>query len=283
MKLVWFPAWACQNYGPSGTSFGPKCPYCPYGIDKETKRLVFENKPTSSDERAELVDLVAFFNTNRVAMQNHLEISGGEALMRQDLPEILANIPHHWAITSNTLMSTVVQRMIDNRSLERCVSWTASWHPCSGMEDSFSRSIKMLADCDRPARATVVIADSTIGRLKETLEFLGSLPLDGINWHLDTHGPADVSHLKLAASALLGEDAVYIAGPPPQGKVCNMHDKLLAVGADGTLYPCVTFAYQNISPICRVNGTVLLDKLPKRVEFCNAVCFACCDAIKHVN
>ena len=127
MKLVWFPAWACQNYGPSGTSFGPKCPYCPYGIDKETKRLVFDNKITSSDERAPAADLIAFFNANQQAMKNRLEISGGEALMRQDLPEILANIPHHWAMTSNTLMSTAIQRLIVTGAIERFIAWTASF------------------------------------------------------------------------------------------------------------------------------------------------------------
>jgi len=282
MKLVWFPAWTCQNYGPSGTSFGPKCPYCPYGIDKATKRLVFENRITSSDERADAAALIEFFKANHDAMGGHLEISGGEALMRQDLPEILAAIPHRWAITSNTLMSTAIQRMIENWSLARCVAWTASWHPCSGMETSFERSIRMLAECNRHARVTVVIADATIGRLRETLEFLETLPLAGVNFHLDTHGQSDVSHLKAAADEILGPGAVYLAGPPPQGKMCNRHDGLMAVGADGSLYQCVTFAYQDIEPICQVDGSVLLDQLPRRVERCDAVCFACCDHIKHM-
>lgn len=280
MKLVWFPAWNCQNYT-HGESYGRKCPYCPYSIDKETNRLIFDNQVTSSDERATADDLIAFFNANVDAMGGHLEVSGGEALLRQDLPEILAAIPHRWAMTSNTLMSTAIQRMIDNWALARCVAWTASWHPCSGMETSYARSIELLAGCNRPARATVVISDATVGRLRETLAFLSGLPLAGINWHLDTHGPADVSHLKAAADEILGPGVVYLAGPPPQGKLCNRHDKLMAVGGDGSLYQCVTFAYQNIEPICKVNGGVILDQLPHRVEWCDAVCFACCDHVKH--
>jgi len=281
MKLVWFPSWNCQSYSP-GQSYGRKCPYCPYSIDKETNRLIFDNKVTSSDERAPAADLIAFFNANVDAMGGHLEVSGGEALMRLDLPEILAAIPHRWAMTSNTLMSTAIQRLIENGSIARCVAWTASWHPCSGMEESYARSINLLASVRCYARATVVIADSTVGRLRETLDFLRGLPLGGINFHLDTHGPADVSHLKAEADDVLGPGVVYLAGPPPQGKLCNRHDKLMAVGADGSLYQCVTFAYQDIEPICKVSGDVLLADLPKRVEWCDAVCFACCDHVKHV-
>lgn len=281
MKLVWFPAWSCQNYGPSGMSFGQRCPYCPYGLDKETNRLVFLGKPTSDDSRAPAADLIDFFNVNVQAMGGHLEISGGEALMRIDLHEILAAIPHRWAITSNTLMSTAVQRLILTGAIDRCIAWTASWHPCSGMEESYERSIRMLAQAGHPARATVVIADSTIGRLRDTCEFLSGLPLAGVNFHLDTHGPGDVSHLKAAAEQLLGPGVVYLAGPPPKGKLCNRHDKLMAVGADGSLYQCVTFAYQDIEPISKVNGNVRLWDLPQRVEWCDAECFACCDHIKH--
>lgn len=280
MKLVWFPAWSCQNYS-AGKSYGTRCPYCPYSIDRESNRLIFDNRPTSSDERASADDLVAFFLANREAMGGHLEISGGEPLMRIDLPEILAHLPHSWAITSNTLMSTAIERLILTGAMERCVSWSASWHPCSGMEASYERSIRLLAGCGRPARATVVIADATIDRLDETITFLEGLPLAGINVHLDTHGPADVSHLKTRADEILGEGVVYLAGPPPKGRLCNRHDKLMAVGADGTLYQCVTFAYQNIQPICKVDGTVLLSALPHRVEWCGEECFACCDHVKH--
>ena len=242
---------------------------------------MFENVATSSDKRAPAEDLIGFFLANYDAMGGHLEISGGEALMRQDLPEILARIPHRWAMTSNTLMSTVIGRLIDTGSVARCVSWSASWHPCSGMESSYERGVQMLANAGCPARATVVIADSTIGRLRTTLEFLSGLPLAGMNFHLDTHGPADVSHLKSAADEILGDGAVYLAGPPPSGKLCNRHDRLMAVGADGSLYQCVTFAYQDIEPVGKVSRSLLLSELPRRIEWCDVPCMACCDHVKH--
>lgn len=280
IKVVWFPAWMCQNYT-LGSSYGQKCPYCPYSISEDRTTLVFDGKETSSDARASAEDLIAFFKANVVAMGGHLEVSGGEPLMRLDLCDILAAIPHRWAITSNTLNTTAIQRMIFNGAIDRCAAWTASWHPCSGMETQYERSIRILAQARCAARATVVIADATIDRLPDTLAFLGSLPLAGINWHLDTHGPADVRSLKEKADAILGAGAVYLAGPPPQGKMCHRHDKLLAVGADGSLYQCVTFAYQNIDPICKIDGNTMLSDLPERKEWCDAVCFACCDHIKH--
>ncbi len=282
MKLVWFPAWLCQNYT-FGESYGKKCPYCPYSLKKETNRLIYNNQETSSDERAEASDLIGFFCANYEAMGGLLEISGGEALMRQDLGFILGAVPHRWGMTSNTLHTARIESLTRTGAMARCVSWTASWHPCSGQEEVFERNIKMLASVGVFARATVVIAKQTVDGLAATIEYLRRLPLSGVNWHLDTHGDVnEVAWLKAKADSILGDNAVYLAGPSPRGKMCNRHDNLMAVGADGSLYQCVTFAYQNVDPICKVNKSVLLSKLPKRIEWCDAECFACCDHIKHV-
>jgi MoaA/NifB/PqqE/SkfB family radical SAM enzyme len=281
MKVVWFPAWACQNYT-YGQSYGRRCPYCPYSLDRDTNRLMYDNRATASDARASADDLVGFFNANFVNMNGSLEISGGEALMRGDLPEILARIRHRWAITSNTLMGVLIDRMIENGVLRRCGGWTASWHPCSGMEESYARNINRLAGAGVRPRATVVVSRHTIDRLADAVSFLRGLPLSGINWHLDAHGqPGGGEELRARADAVLGSGVVYLAGEPPRGAMCNRHDRLMAVGADGTLYECVTFAYQDKFPVCKVDASVRLDRLPRRVEWCDEVCFACCDHVKH--
>jgi MoaA/NifB/PqqE/SkfB family radical SAM enzyme len=281
MKLVWFPAWLCQNYT-LGESYGKKCPYCPYSLKKETNRLIYNNQETSSDERAEASDLIGFFCANHEAMGGLLEVSGGEALMRRDIGFILGAIPHRWGMTSNTLLTSSIESIIRVGAISRCVAWTASWHPCSGQEELFAKNIRMLSASGVYARATVVIAKQTIDGLSKTIEFLRSLPLSGINWHLDTHGDtADIASLKIMADSILGENAAYLAGPAPRGKMCNRHDKLMALGPDGTLYQCVTFAYQNKFPIRRVDARFLLSSLPQRTEWCEEECFACCDHIKH--
>ena len=281
MKLVWFPAWLCQNYT-FGESFGSKCPYCPYSLNKQTNRLIYNNQETSRDERAEASDLIGFFCGNYEAMGRHLEVSGGEALMRKDVAFILAAIPHGWAMTSNTLHEPAIDAIIRTGAIKRCSSWTASWHPCSGQEERYARNIRTLANAGRRPRATVVISQETVERLPQTLEYLNSLPIEGINWHLDTHrDPSLVTEIKASADKILGEGVAYLAGPAPRGRLCNRHDKLMAVSPDGTLYQCVTFAYQNKFPITKVNAKTSLAKLPLRIEWCDEECFACCDHIKH--
>ncbi len=281
MKLVWFPSWLCQNYT-YGQSFGKKCPYCPYSMNLQTNRLIYNNEETSSNDLAEASDLIGFFCENFETMGRHLEVSGGEALMRKDIGFILAAIPHEWAMTSNTLLDSGIDSIIRTGAVSRCISWTASWHPCSGQEEKYARNIRALAEAGCPARATVVIAKQTVENLDKTIEFLQSLPISGINWHLDTHGnPDDVIHLKRVADAALGNGVAYLAGPAPKGKMCNRHGRLMAVGPDGTLYQCVTFAYQNKFPVTKVGPRVRLDSLGERVEWCDEECFACCDHIKH--
>lgn len=280
-KVVWFPAWACQNYT-YGKSYGERCPYCPYSLDRESNRLIYNDQVTSSDERARFEDLIAFFKTNDEAMAGRLEISGGEPLMRQDLPEILNLIEHRWAITSNTLMGTAIDRIVQNHSLRRCFSWTASWHPLSGMESSYARNISALASNGVVPRATVVLSDKTIPGLRDTLDFLRSLPISGVNWHLDSHDASqDVEAVRAQAQEILQGEPTMLAGEPKVGVTCNKNSKLLAVGPDGTLYHCVSYAYSNKNPITKVSGSVKIDELPPLVEWCDDQCFACCDHIKH--
>lgn len=280
-KVVWFPAWACQNYT-YGKSYGARCPYCPYSLDRESNRLIYNDQITSSDERADIKDLVDFFNANAEAMGNRLEISGGEPLMRQDIHAILNLIDHAWAITSNTIMSTAIDKIVRNRSLDRCFSWTASWHPLSGMEEAYARNISTLSENGVRAKATVVLSDKTIPSLRSTLEFLRSLPISGINWHLDTHDATqDIEAVREKAKDILQGEPLMLAGEPKVGVTCNKNGKLLAVGPDGTLYHCVSYAYGNKNPIAKVSGSVRIDELPPLVEWCGDSCFACCDHIKH--
>lgn len=281
MKLVWFPAWVCQNYT-FGRSFGSKCPYCPYSLNRETNRLIYNNVEAGSDDRADADVLVGFFNENFSVMGGHLEISGGEALMRRDIHDILSRINHRWAMTSNTLAESVIDAIIEAGALKRCVSWSASWHPHSGAEKRYARNIEALAGNGLLPRATVVIAGSTVGSIRETKRFLDALPIAGINWHLDTHGDMnETEFLKGAAESALGSGVVLLAGPPKRGIMCDRHDKLMALGPGGTLYQCVTFAYQNKFPVCKVARDTRLDSLPRRLEWCDDECFACCDWIKH--
>jgi MoaA/NifB/PqqE/SkfB family radical SAM enzyme len=280
MKIVWFPSWTCQNYT-FGQSYGKKCPYCPYSLDTESNRLIYNDVETSSDERAEASDLIGFFSVNFDAMSGFLEVSGGEALLRKDLAFILSSIQHRWAMTSNTVSESGVDSLVKSGAVKRCISWSASWHPLSGREEAFAKNVKKLAYAGVPVRSTVVISKDTIPTLAESVKFLSGLPIHGINWHLDAH--RDAEGLLEHAEEVVGKGIVALAGVPPSGKTCNRYGELMAVGPDGTLYQCVTFAYQNKEGICKVGPSLYLSKMPTRVEFCAEECFACCDHIKHIN
>jgi len=278
--MVWFPNWTCQNYT-MGRSFGKRCPYCPFSFDQKSNRLIYENEICGSNEYAPLDDLIGFFNSNFNEIGGHLDISGGEVLLRKDVPDILASISHTWSITSNTLMTSAIERIISNGSIKRCLAWTASYHPLSNRDDQFEKSIRLLS-LHRPARVTVVIANSTIDLLKDIISYLKSLPITGITWHMDAHGPDEIDHLVWQAEQVVGEKIRCLAGPPLKGVMCRVNENLLAVSPDGQLYPCATFAYTNESPISRVSESVKLSELPREVRWCDHECFACCDHIKHV-
>jgi hypothetical protein len=284
MKLVWFPQWFCQNYSKSGNSFGGGCPYCPYGF--RNGRLVFENRETSSNDLGDFADLLAFFHANAECLGGFLEVSGGEPLLYPRLDKVLGDdgLPGwHWAVTTNTLHAAMIERLAACGALARCVCWTASYHPLSHNDEIYTRNIVRLAELGAfNVRATVVVSVYTIDHIERSLDVLRGLPLAGFQFHVDSHGDLSKNPQLRERLQAIAPDVWQFAGLVPQGRVCDRNGQLMAVGADGTLYECVTKAYQNLDPICKVNGSVLLAELPRRIDYCDVPCFAICDHIKHV-
>lgn len=286
IKLVWLPQWFCQNYTP-GRSFGTRCPYCPYGFDTRSNRLIYDGRLSGSNALAAYEDVLGFFRANADAVGRTLEVSGGEPLLYPHLDRMLGTegISHgwQWAITSNTLNRPMIERVIAKSGgrIDGCISWTASYHPFSGEDERFAANVRLVrAHSGAALNATVVVSALTLDRLPAAHAFLATLPFDRVQWHVDAHGAADPAALRETAEALLGPVPAY-AGAAPQGVLCDRHDRLLAVTPDGLLFECVTKAYQNLDPVGRVSARLLVADLPRRVEYCDLACFAVCDHVKH--
>lgn len=284
MKLVWFPQWFCQNYSKDGQSFGAACPYCPYGF--RNGRLVFENQETASNDLASRDDLLAFFRGNADYLGHFIEISGGEPLLCPYLDQVIGDdgLPGWWwAVTTNTLHTKMIRRLGDAGAIARCYTWTASYHPHSGNDELYAANIRLLSELGAwNLRATLVVSAHTIDRVEAALDYLRELPLNGVQFHVDSHGDLSKNPELRQRVEAIAPDIWQFAGHVPQGLVCDRNHHLMAVGADGTLYECVTKAYRNLDPICKVDGSVLLADLPRRVDYCDVPCFAICDHVKHV-
>ena len=166
------------------------------------------------------------------------------------------------------------------------MSWTASFHPLAFDAPTFEANIHRLAELRHrgPFKigVTMTVAAPTLPILEASIRFVRGLPVDHYQFHLDAHQPIDA----VAAQALveqLAPGAFVTAGPPRKGVICDRTKQLLALGADGTLYECVTKAYQNLDPIGNIADTTIdLASLPIRRQFCGLDCFACCDRVKHI-
>lgn len=283
MKLVWMPQWFCQNYDlDAGNGHGKKCPYCPYGY--RHGKLVFEDRETASNSLADPEAAVGFFQTNASAFGRFLEISGGEPLLYPHLDRVLGSLPDwSWAITSNTLNDCMIRRLGEVGALTRCVSWAASYHPLAGTDEQFAGNIRLMQELGVAfIHSTLTVSVHTIDRLRESVDFIVRLRVNAFQFHLDSHG--DVSKNTLLREHLAREfpQVQQLAGVVPVHIVCNQHGVLLCLGADGTLYPCVSKAYQNLDPICRIDAGTRIEDLPVKVEYCGTPCFAVCDHPKHI-
>jgi len=287
VKMVWMPQWGCQNYSDEARSFSAKCPYCPYGYDKESKSLLYLNAKTASNVQAQYEDVLGFFRKNAAAIGRFLEISGGEPLLYPHLHRMLGEkgISHgwQWAITSNTLNTRMIEQIISECGgrIDGCVCWTASYHPLSGEDERFASNIRLIkAHCRNQIKATVVISRDTMPLLERATAFVRDLGIE-IHYHLDTHGRDDPQQLKSLAEEMLGPIPAF-AGDVPSPVLCNQNANLLSVGPDGSLYSCVTKAYQGMDRIAYVSDKLNIAELPWRLQKCDVACFACCDHVKHV-
>lgn len=289
IRLVWFPTWACQNYSKEGVSGSDSCPYCPYGM--KNGELLFEDKPVYTN-LIEDPEVISGFLAKNAAKLGVLDISGGEPLLYPHLVEVLSHPglqDVEWAITSNTLSESAIDKLIASGVLARCQCWTASYHANAGKDDIFRRNIEKLSKHVKKVKTTIIVAESTIDKLNSTMEFVSSLPITDYSVHADCHDDeSKMLELQRFVDERFPESKVATAERKNGKKTpiqCKMFEKLLALGPDGMLYNCVTHTYTNKDPICKVHAEYALEELEaEEGEYsCKDNCFAICDHIKHLD
>jgi len=284
IKLIWMPQAVCQNYS-KDQSWGDKCPYCPFGL--KDGKVLWEGKVTNvSSKFIPWEELLGFFRTNTEIIGRYLEISGlGEPLIYPHLDKILKALEWTWAITSNTLSRKMIRKLIDVGAMNRCWSWTASYHPLSGDDIIFAENIELLRRNFPQAsqiRTTVVVAEQTLPYLERTQEFLQGVDIDGWQYHLDICADR-MPNLIEQFHKMLGDEAILLlADTPKQNLNCHIHEQILCVTPDGVLYPCATKASQGLDPIAPITKDLVLADLPPKVEWCSVYCFCSNDHVKHV-
>ena len=167
MYIIWIPTWKCNYAGKW------KCPYCDYiwknnGLEVDCfqgyRKLVFDRELTAK----EWLDFVNSLEPS------HFDFTGGEPLLYDGFLELINNLSdkHVWAITSNT---SLLPLYLDKLNLEKCISWTASYHPYAPYPYSspawFIKRIKELKSRGVPVTITIVAYPPMLHLLDELVEY----------------------------------------------------------------------------------------------------------------
>lgn len=282
VRLYWFPTWRCQNYAPDGSGVNPKCPYCNLGV--RDGRLTVAGVAGSSTTLMAIDALLTFCRRNAEHFGRYVVLSGGEPWAHPTLEQYLAALTREgwrWAITSNTTLTARIQKAAEHMGgFGTCDAWTASYHPHSGSLEKFREGVRIVRGAGVGNMAcTVVIDKHTIERWQEHMNAVADLGWQRLQVQVDMN-EADLEQRRRNIEAIHG---VHVAhdGYFAQGVMCDQTGKHLVVAPNGTIYHCLTKAYQGIEPIGHATAFDF-GSLETRVAWCGLYCSLPCDIVKHV-
>ena len=165
-KFIFIPTWRCNL----------RCPYCDYRPEGNAEGLKLRAFGKEFDIGVEILWPMWLLFLNRFRPY-HLEMTGGEPLCYEGLPDLLAHLPlgSSWGITSNTLDESC-RRMLP----QNCGGWTASYHYHS--DEAFWRNIEALKAKSLYPRVTLVLKPDNTEKVKAAMEKALSLKV-GSNIH----------------------------------------------------------------------------------------------------
>ena len=284
MKITWFPSWQCNNYGRDGIN--PVCRYCHLGYDHQQQVVTMDGVagPSGVPIAASLV--VDFFLRHRELLGSEFDMSGGEPLMRGDLPGILRLLVdggYSWGITSNSLLSVQIERLRAVGVLEACNSWTCSVHAYGGEQwEVLAANVRALKGLVRHISATVVVSVHTLPILANLWRGVQSLPFDAVQFHLDMNYPAPQVLLDAAREVLPAGARFAMHGYETRGVSCRRWSEFLVVAPDGTVFECFRKAFSGLDPVGNIEN-LDISRLSGESAWCDLNCHYGCDQRKHEN
>ena len=284
LRLLWYPTFRCNNYGPGGEA-NPHCRYCDLNYDIVSQRVTLAGEAGASGIICDPAKVVDFLKRNAEVIGREFDMAGGEPLMHRELHRVVGELSQagfRWSITSNTLIAPAVERLCE--WLQSCNSWTVSIHAYGGVKwERLAANVRRLraAGGIRRLSGTIVISEETLPILQNMEAGGKSLPLDGLQYHIDQNSERPEFLISEARRLLSPGSRVVVSGYQPQGVMCHRRGVFLVLNPDGVLYECSTKAYRGIDPIGAIEN-IDLRNLSGEAGWCDLKCSSACNHPKHV-
>lgn len=236
-QILWFPTMRCNL----------ACPVCHFKANPDGSVFMAYGHRHELGRELQWFEWLVYFNRLR---PYSLEITGGEPTRHEGFKDLIRHLPPgaDWAITSNSLL---VDPLLDDDPLplERCVSWTASYH---GKELArFKAGLLDLARAGIRPSVSLVASPGNLEEIEALTKQFGEFTrvnlLRELNPGIDWEGAHRRAWFELQGIARrAGANLVTGEIPPkyefPVHDRCNAgHDYICAM-PDGTVYRCYSDA-----------------------------------------
>jgi MoaA/NifB/PqqE/SkfB family radical SAM enzyme len=266
MPIVFIPTWRCNN----------ACSYCDYKYDNPTKTCGCFSNTIPADELS-VEEWLSFFNNksfNPPEIKQHLELTGGEPLIYEDLIYLLRKLPHQftYAITTNATLDAFRSLPLNNLT---CI--TASYH--FSREDRFIANIKYAKIHRFKVRVTIVVTPENISVVRNKVSEFNKMGFgvnihfllkEGFEWDISLYNKILAWHNSPKIFVVKEIGPKYEIGDRYQH--CSLGNHAYAVlGPNGSIYRCYSELVNNISYSDITHG-YLKGNLRECHLYCNFPC-----------
>jgi molybdenum cofactor biosynthesis enzyme MoaA len=260
------------------------CSYCPREVkiapDGKSYKVTFEDRKTF--EIAEEIPWAYLLHLLNRWRPYHLEITGGEPMLYAGFNELLSHMPRDcsWAITTNTLITDVVQKISANTPP---MGWSSSYHYHS--DAVFAENTNYLRTKGIPVKVNMVLTPRNGERIIEKLKYFQDLKLpaaiipmirEGFTWkdHIDIYNRfKNISRELNSPYIYFVPTPINNTGAPPTKGCCGGHN-YFHLFPDGRMFRCLSDCWKDgVEPVGNLETFVR----PEKEQPCEAGCTLACD------